>query len=326
MKKMPLERRGISDSRLVLGCMGLGGSWDRADAYTEQHVRQAEEAVEAALSIGITMYDHADIYTVGKAESVFGQVLKKQPKLREQIVIQSKCGIRLTDGILPARFDFSKEHILSSVDGILERLGTEYLDVLLLHRPDPLMEPDEIAEAFTKLKLSGKVRNFGVSNMSPGQIRFLQRTLPDPLVVNQLEMSLARHDFLNQGIHVNQKAGLADNFAEGLMEFMQTEDIQIQAWGPLAQGKFSGKPSEKASESEIKTAALVQKLAEQNDTTTEAIVLGWLMRHPARIQPVIGTVNAARIIACKDAARQADLMTRDQWYTLYASARGVSMP
>ncbi|MGO4696716.1 aldo/keto reductase family oxidoreductase [Paenibacillus sp. 2TAB26] len=326
MKMMPIERRGISDSRLVLGCMGFGGSWDLADPITPDHIKQAEEAIEAALSIGITMYDHADIYTRGKAESVFGQILKKQPKLREQLVIQSKVGIQLSDGILPGRFNFSQEHILSSVDGILERLGTEYLDVLLLHRPDPLMEPDEIAEAFTKLKLSGKVRNFGVSNMSPGQIRFLQRSLPDPIVVNQLEMSLLRHDFIDQGVHVNQKAGLKDNFAEGLMELMQMENIQIQAWGPLAQGKFSGRVSENATESELKTAALVQQIAEENETTPEAIVLAWLMKHPARIQPVIGTVNPKRIAACKDAVKQSELMTREQWYTLLVSARGINMP
>ncbi|WP_424766848.1 aldo/keto reductase [Paenibacillus sp. sgz302251] len=326
MKLMPLERRGISNSRLALGCMGLGGSWNAAEAFTAEHVRQAEKAIEAALSIGITFFDHADIYTQGKAEAVFGQVLKNQPKLREQIVLQSKVGIQLADGYLPGRFNFSKEHILSSVDGILERLGTEYLDVLLLHRPDPLMEPDEIAEAFTKLKLSGKVRNFGVSNMSPGQIRFLQRALPDPIVVNQLEMSLLRHDWVDQGVHVNQKAGLKDNFPEGLMEMMQMEDIQIQAWGPLAQGRFSGKVSENASEEEVNTAALVKKLANEKETTPEAIVLGWLMKHPARIQPVIGTVNAERIISCQDAVRQSELMTREEWYTLLVSVRGVNLP
>ncbi|CAM4244164.1 putative oxidoreductase [Paenibacillus endophyticus] len=326
MKLMPLERRGISDSRLALGCMGLGGSWDLADPITTDHVRQAEAAVDAALSIGITMYDHADIYTRGKAESIFGQVLKQQPKLREQIVIQSKVGIQLSDGVLPGRFNFSKEHILPSVDGILERLGTEYLDVLLLHRPDPLMEPDEIAEAFTKLKLAGKVRNFGVSNMSPGQIRFLQRALPDPIVVNQLELSLLRHDWVDQGIHVNQKAGLKDNFSEGLMEFMQMEDIQIQAWGPLAQGRFSGRVSENASEAEVQTAAMVKQIADENGTTPESIVLAWLMKHPARIQPVIGTINPQRINACKDAVQQAEIMTREQWYSLLVSARGVNMP
>lgn len=326
MRIMPLEKRGISGSRLALGCMGIGGSWDRSEPYTAEHVRQAEAAVEAALSAGITFFDHADIYTRGKAESVFGEILRRQPDLRGQIVIQSKVGIQLAEGDLPARFNFSKEHILPSVDGILERLGTDYLDILLLHRPDPLMEPDEIAEAFTRLKQSGKVRNFGVSNMNPGQIRFLQRSLPDPLVVNQLEMSLLRHDWIDHGIHVNQKAGLKNNFPDGLMELMQTEDIQIQAWGPLAQGRFSGRVSENASEAELKTAALVRQLAEENDTTPEAIVLGWLMKHPAKIQPVIGTINPDRIAACSDAVRQSELMTREQWYTLLVSARGIQMP
>lgn len=321
MNVTPLQQRGIGASRIVLGCMGLGGDWSHAP-YGVEHVRQAEAAVEAALSIGITMYDHADIYTRGKAEQVFGQVLKGQPGLRERLVIQSKCGIQLEEPGKPPRFNFSKAHILSSVDGTLERLGIDYLDILLLHRPDPLMEPDEIAEAFAVLKQSGKVRHFGVSNMNSGQIRFLQRALPDPLVVNQLEMSLARHDWIDQGVYVNQKKGVSVHFEEGLMEYMQMENIQIQAWGPLAQGRFSGKPREDATEAERYAAELVLKLANERDTTPEAIVLAWLMRHPARIQPVIGTVNPERILACRDAERQSELMSRDEWWLLYSAARG----
>src|SRR5690606_35261693 len=149
---MPLEKRGISSSRIALGCMGFGGSWNAADAYTREHVEQAKSAVDAALSIGINFFDHADIYTRGKAELIFGEILKTRPSLRQDIVIQSKCGIQLGDGVLPARYNFSKEHILSSVDGILQRLGTDYIDILLLHRPDPLMEPEEIAEAFAAIK------------------------------------------------------------------------------------------------------------------------------------------------------------------------------
>ncbi len=326
MKVMPLESRGITSSRLALGCMGFGGSWNRADAYTAEHVKQTEAAIDAAMSIGITFFDHADIYTRGKAESVFGEVLKKQPRLREQMVLQSKVGIQLAEEGLPGRFNFSKEHILPSVDGILERLGIEYLDILLLHRPDPLMEPDEIAEAFTSLKQSGKVRHFGVSNMNPAQIQFVQRSLSEPLIVNQLELSLLRHDWIDHGVHVNQKAGLNDSFPDGMMEMAQMDNIQLQAWGPLAQGRLSGKLSEQANEGERNTAAMVKQLAEQNETTPEAIVLGWLMKHPARIQPVIGTINPNRIIACEDAARQAELMTRDQWYSLLVSARTIHTP
>jgi predicted oxidoreductase len=305
--------------------MPFGGGWN-SDPITGDDVLKAEKAVDAALSIGISMFDHADIYTRGKAEETFGRILKQRPDLREQIVIQSKCGIRLGDGTLPGRFDFSRKHILEAVDGSLSRLGVDYLDVLLLHRPDPLVEPDEVAEAFGKLKSAGKVRYFGVSNMSVGQIKFLQHALPDQLVVNQLELSLSHLDWLDQTVHVNQKAGASANFADGLMEYCQMELIQIQAWGPLSQGRFTGRSVEKEPENVQKTAALVKRMAAEKETTPEAIVLGWLMRHPAMIQPVIGTTSPERIVACQDAERQSQEMTREEWYTLYVSARGQNMP
>lgn len=208
MKSQPLSHWGLNTSRLVLGCMGLGGGWNR-DPITNEHLKHAESAVEAALEAGITMFDHADIYTMGKAETVFGQVLKKRPQLRDSIVIQSKCGIRFAEGDVPSRYDFSKSHILNAVDGILQRLGIETLDILLLHRPDPLMEPDEVAEAIHSLKSSGKAKRFGVSNMSAGQIRFLQQASSEPIIVNQLEMSLGHLHWLEQGILVNQHAARA---------------------------------------------------------------------------------------------------------------------
>ncbi|AOZ94778.1 aldo/keto reductase [Paenibacillus crassostreae] len=320
MKIMPLEQRGISTSRIILGCMPFGGGWNK-EPITQDHIKEAEKAVDAALSIGVTMFDHADIYTMGKAEETFGRILKNRPDLREQIVIQSKCGIRLKDDISPERFDFSKEHILKTVEGSLKRLGVDYLDVLLLHRPDPLMEPEEVAEALGKLKASGKVRYFGVSNMSVAQIKFLQQAMPDQIAVNQIEMSLARLDWVDQSVYVNQKAGVSTNFSEGLMEYSQMEKIQLQAWGPLAQGKFSGKSLENEPERFRNTANLVGEMAKDKETTVESIVLGWLMKHPARIQPVIGTVNEERIKACDDAERQSQLMTREEWYKLYHSAR-----
>jgi predicted oxidoreductase len=325
MPIIPLAKRGIPASRLILGCMRFGGGWNRAP-ITAEDVRNAEQALDAALSIGISMVDHADLYAWGKAEETFGRILKNRPALREQLVVQSKCGIRFGEGAVPTRFDFSTLHILEAVDGSLQRLGTDYLDILLLHRPDPLMEPDEVAEAFGRLKAAGKVRYFGVSNMHQGQIRFLQRALLDQLVVNQLEMSLAHLHWLDQGIHVNQAAGATVNFTEGLLEYCQMENIQLQAWGPLAKGRFSGRPVTDEAEHIQKTANLVQQLASTKGTTPEAIVLGWLMRHPAMIQPVIGTMNPARIIACQDAEQQALTMTREEWYALYVSARGKSMP
>jgi predicted oxidoreductase len=242
-------------------------------------------------------------------------------------VIQSKCGIRFADESAPfTRYDFSREHILAAVDASLRRLGVEYLDILLLHRPDPLVEPEEVAEAFAALRAAGKVRHFGVSNMSAAQMRFLQRAVPYPLVANQLELSLARLDWLDQGVHVNQKAGLGSNFAEGLLEYCQGERVQIQAWGPLAQGIFSGRSLEDQPEHIVKTAALVAELAAEKGTTREAIVLGWLMRHPAMIQPVVGTITPERIAACRDAEEQAAQMSRDEWYRLYISARGAALP
>lgn len=325
MPIMPLEQRGIHTSRLILGCMPFGGGWN-SDPITKDDILKAERAVDAALSIGISMFDHANIYTRGKAEQTFGTILKSRTALREQIIIQSKCGIRLGDDKLPGRFDFSREHILEAVDGSLSRLGIDYLDILLLHRPDPLVEPDEVAEAFGRLKAAGKVRYFGVSNMSVGQIKFLQQALPDQLMVNQLELSLAHLHFLDQTVHVNQQDGASVNFADGLIEFMQLERIQAQAWGPLAQGRFSGRSVEKEPENVQKTAALVKQMAVTKETTPEAIVLGWLMKHPAMIQPVIGTTDPDRIVACQDAERQSQMMTREEWYTLYVSARGKPMP
>ncbi|GAC43258.1 predicted oxidoreductase [Paenibacillus popilliae ATCC 14706] len=166
----------------------MGGGWND-EPITEQHLAAAHAAVEAALETGIHMFDHADIYARGKAEQVFGQVLKERPEWRERIVLQSKCGIRFADNGIPGRYDFSTEPILRSVDGSLKRLGVEYLDILLFHRPDPLMEPEEVAEAISALKSAGKVRAFGVSNMSAGQIRLLQAYSKEPFIVNGKRLS-----------------------------------------------------------------------------------------------------------------------------------------
>ncbi|RJG22988.1 aldo/keto reductase family oxidoreductase [Paenibacillus thiaminolyticus] len=323
MNKIPIQQRGLAASRLVLGCMGLGGGWND-EPITEQHLAAAHEAVEAALEAGINMFDHADIYTRGKAEQVFGQVLKERPELREHIVLQSKCGIRFADNGIPGRYDFSKEHILQSVDGSLRRLGVEYLDILLFHRPDPLMEPEEVAEAISALKSAGKVRAFGVSNMSAGQIRLLQAYSKEPFIVNQLEMSLAKIGWLDEGVHVNQNAAKEDIFPEGTMEYCRLENIQIQAWGPLAQGVFSGRGLSDQPASINETAELVQAMANEKGTTPEAIILAWLMRHPAGIQPVIGTANPERIRACGEAVNIT--LTREEWYTLYVSSRGRALP
>ncbi|MMZ62368.1 Oxidoreductase YdhF [compost metagenome] len=251
-------------------------------------------------------------------------MLKNNPELREKIILQSKCGIRFAEGNNPHFFDFSEEHILSSVDGILERLGIEYLDILLLHRPDALVDPEEVASAIQKLKTSGKVNHFGVSNMNHGQIKLLQAYSGEPFIVNQLEMSLLKIGFLETGIHVNQEAAKNNIFPDGTLEYCRLEHIQLQSWGPLARGLYSGASLEGQSESVTQTARLVQRMAKEKGTTSEAIVLAWLMTHPAGIQPVIGTINPSRIRACKDAATLR--LTREEWYALYISSRGVDVP
>ncbi|MBM7651199.1 putative oxidoreductase [Neobacillus cucumis] len=285
-----------------------------------------EKAIDLSLSLGITMFDHADVYALGKAEEVFGKVLKARADLREQMVIQSKCGFRFADERGPLRYDFSKEHILDSVNGILKRLSVEYIDVLLLHRPDPLMEPEEVAEAFHMLKTSGKVGHFGVSNMNKGQIELIQAYCEQPMIVNQLQMSLFKRDWVDQGVLVNHEAGKASYFGENLLEHCMLNDIQIQSWSPLAKGIYSGKNGNDLSEAEMKTRELVAKMAEEKGTTREAIVLSWLMRRPAKVQPVIGTTNLERIKDCHDAIRQSEFMTREEWYSLYVTARGNNLP
>ena len=324
LRTLPLNKHGIPASRIALGCMGLGGGWDH-EPITLENIKQGHEAVDAALSIGINMFDHADIYTRGKAEKVFGQLFKERPELREEIILQSKCGIKLMEpGDISNVFDFSGEHILNSVDGILSRLGTDYIDILLLHRPDPLMDPEEIGAALRQLKAAGKVRHFGVSNMSAAQIKLLQAFCDDPFIVNQLDMSLAKTAWVDAVVSVNRAPWKDNTFPEGTIEHCRMENIQIQAWGPLAQGMFSGRPLEGQPEHIVNTAAMVKTLAEEKGTTAEAIVLSWLMTHPAAIQPVIGTVNPKRIAACADADKLE--LSRKEWYDLYVTSRGSRLP
>jgi len=319
----PLKRTLPTSSRLIFGCMGLGGSWDD-QPVTEGNIADAHAAVEAALEIGINVFDHADIYTLGKAEQVFGELLKRQPSLREKILLQSKCGIRFTDEMGPKRYDLSREYIIASVDGILKRLGVEYLDTLLLHRPDPLMEPGEIAQAWNELKASGKVRHIGVSNMHDGHLRMLRFYLPEAIVANQLEMSLLKHDWVENGTCFNDDQGHPARDWGETLEYCRRHDIQLQAWGALAKGWFTGAAPADAPPAVHATARLVAELAEKHQVGGESIVLAWLLRHPVCIQPVIGTSNPERIRACGDA--ESVKLSREEWYQLYVTARGRELP
>lgn len=323
MLHTPLAKYLPNVSKLVFGCMGLGGGWNK-DAINDSHIKHAHESIDTAMEGGINFFDHADIYTLGKAEQVFGKALSERPKLREQIFIQSKCGIRFEDAQGPKRYDCSSQWIEQSVEGSLKRLNTDYLDVLMLHRPDPLMEVDELAQVFSCLKESGKVRHFAVSNMNQHQIKYLQRALDMPIVANQIEASLQKHQWVDEGVYAGNSDGKDINFPSGSIDYCRQFEIQIQSWGSLCQGLYTGRDLSNASQADVNTGILVNKLAALYSTSVEAIVLAWLFRHPASIQPVIGTTNAKRIKASCDAVNIQ--LTREHWYALYTSAKGYELP
>ncbi len=325
MTRLSLNKILTHVSSIAFGCMGLcrGSS---AGAITDEERRKAFLAIDTALENDLNFFDHADIYSMGKAEQVFGERLKENLSLREQIYIQSKCAIRFKDNETVGRYDHSKEWITLSVDNILKRLNTEYLDILLLHRPDPLMDVTELALTMEQLHESGKVRHFGVSNMHRFQIELIDRYAPSPMVVNQLELSLSQLGFLEQGVTVATQENANVGFDAGTLEYCQLNDIQIQSWAPLSQGVFSGAPLAGSPSNVVKTAGLVSQLAEKYEVAQEAVVLAWLMKLPYGIQPVIGTTDPQRINGCVQAHKALKSMTREDWYHLYVSARGHALP
>ena len=323
---LPLSAIYPQTGALVYGCMGLGGDWHAPDISPDAR-RLSYQALDSALEQGFVLFDNADIYTSGKAEQVFGDYLTLnqglQRGLRERLVIQSKCAIRFKDEQAVGRYDFSAGYLRQQVDLSLRQLQCGYLDLLLLHRPDPLMQIDEVAEVLLALQQEGKVRHFGVSNFGWPQLQLLQTALAQPIRVNQLEMSLAKIDWLEQNVLTGMVQGAAHFFGYGTVEYCQQHQVQIQAWGSLAQGLFSGgKIPQTAAQQH--TADLVQQLAASYQCSVEAIVLAWLLRHPAGIQPVIGTTNPVRIKACAE-ARNVQL-SREHWYALYVASRGQPLP
>ncbi|MFS0553319.1 aldo/keto reductase [Brevibacillus sp. 179-C9.3 HS] len=288
---------------IAIGCMRIG-SLDKL---------QAERFVQTALEEGANFFDHADIYGKGKCEEVFAEAIHMSPRVRENIILQSKCGIR------PGMFDFSKEHILDAVDGILKRLKTEYLDVLLLHRPDTLVEPEEVAEAFDLLETTGKVRHFGVSNQNPMQIQLLNKYLKQPIVANQLQLSIMNATMISQGFNVNMENNSAVNRDGSVLDFCRLHDITIQPWSPFQHGFFEGSflGNEKFPELNKK----IDEIAAKYEVSNTAIAIAWLLRHPANMQPVIGTTNVERMKDCVKAAHIR--LTREEWYGIYGSAGNV---
>lgn len=314
---------GLPASRIAYGCMHLSRAWD-ATPVTADERRNAQRLVETALVHGITLFDHADIYARGKSEQIFGDVLRASPGLRARMVLQSKCGIRFADDPpgTPQRYDFSHDHLVASVDGSLARLGVGYLDVLLLHRPDALVEPEEVARAFDALYASGKVRHFGVSNHTSGQIELLRRHVRQPLVANQVEISLLHQPLIDEGVVANT-TGHAYASAAGTLDYCRLHDIRVQAWSPLAGGKLAT-TSEFADPVVRATSTLLRQLAEEKGVTPEAIQLAWLLRHPAGIQPIVGTTDPARLAAC--CAADDVTLSREEWYALFTAARGGRVP
>lgn len=304
--------------------MNIGGQWDRTSVTADQKAK-ATKVVMTAYEQGITLFDHADIYTLGKSETVFGEILQQQPGLRNKIILQTKCGIRFAGDLQPSdpdRYDFSSQHIIQSVEGSLKRLQTDYVDLLLLHRPDPLVEPEEVAQALSELYRSGKVRYFGVSNHTAGQIALLQKYVEQPLVINQVELNLLHGGLINAGVVANQTGGQY-TAADGMLDYCRLHDIMIQAWSPVAVGTLISPPAD-AKERVRYTANRIAALASARETTREAIALAWLLRHPAGIQPIVGTTSSERLVAsCKADSTH---LSREEWYSLFETARGQSVP
>jgi predicted oxidoreductase len=305
MKKIDVGKSGLQGSEISLGCMRIG-RMDQGDVDT---------LIQTALDVGIDFFDHADIYADGKSEEVFATAFKKTGLRREDVILQSKCGIR------QGMFDFSREHILSAVDGSLARLQTDYLDVLLLHRPDSLMEPEEIAEAFTQLEQSGKVRHFGISNMNPGQIELVKKSVTQPLIANQLQLSLTNTGMIDAGFNVNMEIDQSIVRDGGILEYCRLHDITIQPWSPFQYGFFEGVFLDNPKFPELNR--VIDELVEAKGVANTAIAIAWLLRHPAKMQPIIGTTNVDRVRAI---AAASDIeLSREEWYALYLAA-GNKLP
>jgi predicted oxidoreductase len=279
---------------------------------------KAAAALEAALESDINFIDSADMYGDGKSELVFAAAMKEAGISRDQFFIQSKGGIVTGD---EKRYDFSKQHLLDSVDGILKRMEIDYLDSYLLHRPDPLMEPEEIAEAFDILQASGKVRHFGVSNFNPEQFQLLQSQVDQKLLMNQLQFSIMHTGMIDYGMHTNMTDTRSFDHDGGILEFSRRKGVTIQAWSPFQYGFFEGVFVDNDKFPELNE--LLDKLAKKYDTNKNAIATAWILRHPANMQVILGTMNPARI---KESAAGGDVtLTKQEWYDVYFAA-GNDLP
>ena len=305
MKYINTFSKDVTVSQVALGCM-------RISSMTAE---ECERYISHALDCGINYFDHADIYGGGKCEEVFGAALVLNPSLRDKMVIQTKCGIR------PGRYDFSKDHIIASAEKSLSKLGIEQLDVLLLHRPDLLMEPEEVAAAFDHLYTTGKVRAFGVSNHSALQIELLQKYVSRPLKINQMQLSITNAAMVASGANVNLANKDGINYDGYLRDYCRLNGITIQPWSPLQHGFISGTFLGSPDYPELN--AKLRELGEKYGVSDTGIAIAWLMRLPEGMQPIVGSTNASRI---EEIAKAADIsMTREDWYDIYRTA-GYMLP
>ena len=299
------ELAGMRASRVAQGCMRIAGLSDQA----------LDTLIKQDLDLGINFFDHADIYGGGKCEERFGDFLKANPGLRDQMLIQTKCAIK------PGAYDFSKEHILSSVDGCLKRLQTDYVDFLLLHRPDTLCEPEEVAEAFEALHAQGKVKHFGVSNENPYQNQLLNKYLKEKICINQLQFGLGHTTMVDAGLNVNMNHDPATNRDGGVLDFCRLNDITIPPWSPFQygffEGTFIGNPKFQTLNEKL------EEIAGKYGITPTGLAIAWIRRHPACMQPIVGSVNPQRLQQICDASDVT--ITRQEWYDLYCST-GKKLP
>ena len=290
---------------IAVGCMRIN----------QLQPKEAEQFVQTALDLGANFFDHADIYGGGACEEIFADAIHMNNRVREKVILQSKCGIR------EGRYDFSKEHILNSVDGILRRLRTDYLDVLLLHRPDALVEPQEVAEAFDTLHSTGKVRYFGVSNHKPMQIELLKKYVRQPILANQLQLSIMHAHMISNGMNVNMDVPAAYDRDGSVLDYCRLNEITIQPWSPFLYGFFEGVFV--GNEKFPTLNAKMDEIAARYGVTKTTLAIAWLLRHPAKMQPVVGTTNLQRLEDCVKAAEVN--LTREEWYEIYLAA-GNTLP
>lgn len=303
MRTIELGKSGLQVPTVAVGCMRI----NRLDKS------EAEHFVKSAIEEGAVFFDHADIYGNGTCEEIFAEAIHMNDTVRKKVILQSKCGIR------KGAFDFSKKHILNSVDGSLKRLKTDYLDILLLHRPDALVEPEEVAEAFDMLHSSGKVRHFGVSNQNPAQMQLLKKFVKQPLVANQLQLSITNATMISQGLHVNMLDDSALNRDGGVLDFCRLNDITIQPWSPFQYGFFEGVFLGNEKFPELNKT--IDELAEKYGVSNTTVAMAWLLRHPAKMQPITGTMNTKRLKECIKATEIT--LSREEWYKIYLAAGNI---